>query len=425
MINPSESMNNTSVNDIKTVCICGGGSLGHVIAGVLAARQDLALCVNILTRQPSRWSHELTIHTPESAAHALTGHISTISAYPEDVVPQADLVLVCLPGHLISDELLKIRDHLKPGTFVGCVFSSTGFFFEALKILPEDIKLWGFQRVPFIARTLDYGHSAKLLGYKSEHKIAVERATDAEKETLRQFVAQAFGCLSTSQDCPSASQDCPSTSQDCSSTSQDSLCTFQDCPTVLLGSYLEASITNSNPLLHTSRLYTMFHDWQPGIVYPKNYLFYEEWTTEAAQLYMDMDDELSELIQHLPVDPHFLAPVLEYYESHDAASLARKLSSIPSFCGILSPMKQVAAEEGKDSAAEKEKDFAAEKGESSTAEEGKDSATEQWIPDFSSRYFVEDFGCSLRYIWELSQQYGLTLPNIDRVYRWGAEKIKT
>ncbi len=339
---------------INTVCICGGGSLGHVIAGVLSNQKSHQFKVNLLTNRPAEWSNEIKINTPDGGQ--LVGCLNIISSDPKEVIPQSNLVLICVPGHLIKYEIEKIKDYLSEGTFVGCVFSSTGFFFEALNRLPVSIKLWGFQRVPYIARTSEYGHSANLLGYKKEHKIAVERASESDKEAFRQFVEEAF-----------------------------------NCPTRLLNNYLEASITNSNPLLHTSRLYTMFKDWKEGVTYPKNYLFYEEWTEEAADLYIKMDAELAELIKVLPVNPDFLPRVLDYYESTDAKSLAQKLSSIESFKGIRSPMREI--------------------------------AHGQWVPDFESRYFVEDFGCSLRYLYELTQNQNINTPLFNKVYRWGVSFI--
>ena len=39
-----------------TVCICGGGSQGHISAGVIGSNSDYS--VNILTRRPSMWSHD-------------------------------------------------------------------------------------------------------------------------------------------------------------------------------------------------------------------------------------------------------------------------------------------------------------------------------------------------------------------------------
>ena len=140
-----------------TICICGGGSLGHVIAGWLSARNHAK--VNILTNRPEKWNYEIEVDTPEGSI--LKGKISMISKYPEKVVPMADVVLLCLPGFLIKEELEKLKHVLPPKAFVGSVFSSTGFFFEAQKILSDNQPLWGFQRVPFISRVEKYGKSLK------------------------------------------------------------------------------------------------------------------------------------------------------------------------------------------------------------------------------------------------------------------------
>ena len=335
---------------MRGICICGGGSLGHVVAGYLAATKPVK--VNVLTQRPERWSREIVVDTPDGKV--LHGGLNIVSSDPAEALSGVDVVLLCLPGFAIRDELIKIRPYLNKDTYVGSVFSSTGFFFEAMQLLDEDIPLWGFQRVPFIARTEEYGHSAHLLGYKSAHNIAVERCDD--KEGFRALIESLF-----------------------------------DAPVTLLSNYYEASLTNSNPLLHTSRLYTMFGGENEGRVFPRMILFYEEWTVEAAQLLIDMDEEFFTILRYLPVSEGYLPRILDYYESHDAESLARKLSSIQGFKGITSPMTVTA---------------------------------EGWVPDFASRYFTEDFPYGLRYIWELAHQLNIDVPYIDKVYNWGVSKLR-
>lgn len=325
--------------------------MGHVVAGWLAARHHAV--VNLLTNRPEKWAHEIIVDTPEKELlHALL-HI--VSANPAEVIPMSDVVLLCLPGFLIRSELQKLKPHLSPHTFVGCVFSSTGFFFEAHEVLRADQPLWGFQRVPFISRVNEYGQSAHLLGHKQAHNVAIEHVSDSEKEAFAQMLGEWF-----------------------------------ERPINILKNFYEASLTNSNPLLHTSRLYTLFGGAHEGKPFPRMILFYEEWTTEAADLYIKMDEEFFQLLKVLPVSDHFLPTALHYYESHDAKSLAAKLSSIQSFKGIASPMKQT--------------------------EEG-------WMPDFTSRYFTEDFPYGLKYIWKLAHEKGISCPHIDKVYAWGMSKI--
>ena len=336
---------------MKRICLCGGGSLGHVIAGWLSSKGKAE--VSILTGSPDRWNKEINVFLPES--EVLTGHLTSVSGNPEEVISDADVVLFCYPGFMIASELERIKPFLKQDAYVGSVFSSTGFFFEALRILSPSQPLWGFQRVPFICRVQEYGSSARLLGYKPCYHIAVENVPDEQKRKFADMISEWF-----------------------------------ERPVHLLKNYYEASLTNSNPLLHTSRLYTMFGRENEGRVYPRMINFYEDWTVEAADVLIKMDREFFELLKVLPVTEGYLPPILEYYESHDAQSLADKLSSIAGFKGITSPMIQT--------------------------EEG-------WIPDFKSRYFTEDFPYGLKYIWQLARDHNIPTPVIDEVYQWGISKL--
>jgi hypothetical protein len=329
------------------ICICGGGNLGHVVAGFLAAREDCV--VSLLTRRPALWQQQLTISTPDG--RQLVGRLERISSEPAEVIADADLVLLCLPGYSIQEVLLQICPFLKPRTPVGSVVCSTGFFFEAMERLSPDTPLFGFQRVPFIARTTTYGHSAALLGYKPQLSIAIEHAS--EKEPLRATIERLFRT-----------------------------------PVQLLSSYYEASLTNSNPLLHPARLYTLWKDWHEGVVYDSQPMFYEMWTEEASELLIALDCEFFHLLRVLPVREGSIPTILDYYESTDAASLTRKLRSIEAFKGILAPMKAVAG---------------------------------GFVPDFQSRYFTEDFPFGMRIIQQLARQHQVAIPMIDKVLMWGLE----
>ena len=330
------------------ICICGGGSLGLVSAGVLSSSEGVE--VSILTNRPSQWGSRISVTDVNGKCYV--ADITKASASPAEVIPQADMVFICQPGFLIEKTLREIKPHLKKGAVIGSIVASTGFFFMAHDVLDAETQLFAFQRTPFIARVEEYGHSANLLGYKPQVAIATENIDDVE--AFRQMIEKLF-----------------------------------ITPTVLKGSHYEVSLTNSNPILHTGRLYSMWRDWN-GEVYERNIPFYKEWTNEASQILIDMDAEFMALLKKLPVEEGAIPPLLEYYESHDADSLTRKISSIEAFQSITSPMKRV--------------------------EEG-------WIPDFESRYFTEDFPYGLKYIWTLANELNVEMPTIDKVYKWGMSKI--
>lgn len=335
------------------ICICGGGSLGHTIAGFVASQEGYN--VSILTRQPGRWSQSLDIEDMEGRHYH--GALSCVTASPSQVIPKADVVLLCLPGYGIRATLEQIKPYVRESTFVGSVVSSTGFFFMAAEILPSTVPVFGFQRVPFIARTREYGKSAYLLGYKSGLSVAIENTTVEKKQKFISLLEQVF-----------------------------------HIPVKLLNSHYEASLTNSNPLLHTSRIYTMWKDWKPGVRYVTRPQFYADWTIEASHYYIEMDREFQAMLKLLPVAENAIPNVLEYYESHDEQSLRDKLASIPAFKSIASPMVG--------------------------------NTDEGFEPDFNSRYFTEDFPFGLHSIVKVARDLRFATPLINEVYEWGMDMIE-
>lgn len=328
------------------VCICGGGSLGHVCAGVLSSQKDVK--VNILSQHPEKWTHNISVKDCNGKIY--TGMIDTISCRAEEALAGCDIVFLCLPGFAIESILETIKPYIAD-KIVGSIVCSTGFFFMAHKILGADVSLFGFQRVPFIARTVEYGKSANLLGYKQQVAMATENIED--KEEFRLLVEKLWLT-----------------------------------PVRLMSSHYEVSLTNSNPILHTGRLYSMWNNWN-GEVYDHNILFYKEWTDEASQTLINMDAEFMQLLDVLPVSKGAIPSLLNYYESTDAKSLTKKISSITAFQNITSPMKQY----------------------------GKG-----WIPDFCSRYFTEDFPYGLAIIKRLADENNISTPTIDIVFDWGMSK---
>ena len=333
------------VNKKLSICICGGGSLGTVIAGVAASK---GYNVNILTGHPDEWGHYIEVY--DKSGKIYKGEINVISSEAKDVIPQSDIVLCCLPGSVIKKQLLKIKPYLSETAIVGSVFSCTGFFVTAISTLGKKAKLFGFQRVPFIARVNEYGHSATLLDYRKMLNIAFWAVTDDEKG----FFADELSKI---------------------------LCT----PVNVMGHALQATLTNSNPILHPSRLYSLFKDFdikRPFAYIPR---FYEDWTDDSSEVLIACDAEFQAMLRKLGLDSQYTPPLLEYYESSDAESLTRKITSIESLKGLKVPM--VACEGG-------------------------------YAPDWDNRYFTEDIPYGMLLIKYVCQLINEQTPNIDKVISW-------
>lgn len=326
------------------ICICGGGNLAHVIGGWLASRENCEAC--LLTRRPECWADDgIDVHTPDKKV--LHGVFSVVSSDPEEVMRGVDMVLVCLPGFAIAPELEKIAPYVKPGMSVGSVVSSTGFFLMAKKILPQGTPLFGFQRVPFIARVGEYGKSAYLLGYKKNLPFA----------TLNFSEPEFFGRVLES---------------------------LFDIPAVLLDDWQKVTLTNSNPILHPSRLYTLFCN--DSRRFEKPVLFYEDWDDMSSEVLVRCDQEYQTVLEKMGIDGPDMPTLLEYYESADASSLTRKIRSIDAFKGLLAPMKKIS-----------------------------DSC---FVPDYENRYFTEDFPFGLLLIKGYAMKYQVETPQIDAIIEW-------
>lgn len=332
------------------ICICGGGGLGHTCAGVLSSHENVT--VNMFTQRPEKWQHEFVVNAPEGKHFA--GKLDKISNDPKDVIPQSDIVFLCVPSFLVEQTILQVKPYLSEKQILGTVVSNSGFFLYCHKLLPLTTKLFGFQRVPYVSRVVEYGKEANLLGYRPELFAALENIED--REGFRGLLEKLFLEKTT-----------------------------------LVDTFYEVTLSNSNPILHTGRLYTMWKDWD-GTPFDRCSFFYKEWTESASALEIQMDAEFFALLKKLNVNTEKIETLLVHYESTDAKSMTRKIQSIESLSTILSPMKQL-------------------------PEGG-------WVPDFTSRYFTEDFPFGLKAIHDLAHENGIDAPHIDLVYEWGMSKCR-
>ena len=134
----------------------------------------------------------------------------------------------------------------------------------------------------------------------------------------------------------------------------------------------------------------MFKDYHEGMIYPRNFLFYEEWDDASSEMLIACDRELQELCQVMPMDLSGVESLCDYYESKTVCAMTQKIKGIPAFKGLLSPMKRRAG---------------------------------GWVPDFENRYFATDFPYGLKIVKDLAEEYGVDTPNIDKVWEWYATTV--
>ncbi len=284
-----------------TICICGGGSQGHISAGVIGSNPHYR--VNILTRRPQLWSHDfLTIDLQGKEYKAQLG---VISDNPEKVIPSAKIILICLPGYAIRSELEKIAPYVQEDSIIGCAFGGSGFFLQLFSVLGPKAKGFALQRVPYTGRSKEYGHSATLKGYKPYLSVATANIEDPSK------------IVSIFED-------------------------WYSTPVRTLDHWLEVTLNNSNPLLHPCRMSVMFKDWTPEKVYNRiPYMYNNDWDDESSKCWIDCDNELHQILSKLPVDANKVPSILEYYECGNVPELTAKMQSIEPFKTVKAHMNEV------------------------------------------------------------------------------------
>ncbi len=327
------------------ICILGGGNIGTVLLGDIAARKKYH--VTLFTRKPERWSQEIEVIDLENQKTEI-GKIDEITNSPE-ALRKADMILSTLPSNVFTFMVEMIEQYIRPGTYLGIIPGSGGCEFCCRGLIEKGCIVFGFQRVHAIARIKEYGKSVYATSRKKEVQIgAIPRNKTHEVCQVMQEILQ--------------------------------------IPCRALDNYLCVTLTPSNPILHTTRLYAMFRDYYEGKVYDRNILFYEEWTDESSEMLIACDEELQRICsEYEELDLRKVKSLKEHYESDTKEKMTAKISGIQAFKGILSPMKQV---------------------------EG------GYIPDKESRYFKEDFLYGLCIIKAFGEIVQVSTPNIDRVLKW-------
>ena len=321
---------------MESVCIYGGGNIAHSLAAVISVTQP----VTVVTRRPEAWNSRMAfvqedkMHWGLNAVNA-TSDVSTVR--------MADIVFVALPQFAIDGAIGVLMASLKYGATVVFVPAPAKAAEYAKLLVDRGYRVAGLQRVPFISRINEYGSSVTISAPRQIHKLVVS------EEGMR---------LDWSCRCHK----------------------WFGGNVEYLSSFLTFAFSNSNPLLHPSRLVVLFEDWEDKC-YKYNPPFYGEWTDKSSDLYIAADMEMLDVMSHyheIDITTDYES-VLDHYNVKSASELTLKIRSIPSFQTILSPMRE---------------------------ERGK------WLPDFQSRYFTEDIPFGTRPIYDLGRRKGIKAPTI-------------
>lgn len=333
------------------ITIIGGGNIGTLMAAEFAYRGH---AVTVYTSKPGCWQKEVGVYDSNEKL-ILKGELTVITNSIQKAVEGAEYVWITVPAQVFSRVSEQMQPFVRRGQKIGVVPGSGGAEFVFQKLIKRGCILFGLQRVHSIARIKEYGKSVYQLGRKSEIQIGAIPASKVED--ICAVVGDLF-----------------------------------ELPCIPVSNYLSITLTPSNQILHTTRLYSMFRKYEPGMVYSKNFLFYEEWTDDSSEILLDCDKELQNLCDIIPLDLSSVKSLKQHYESETAEAMTKKISGIKAFKGLASPMKRVDG---------------------------------GWVPNWESRYFTADFSFGLKIIKDIAEIFGgVPTPNINTVWEWYMDTVK-
>lgn len=335
------------IETIRKICIVGGGNVG--ISCVFDFLNFFKKSdIYILTKKYDYFSSKIQRIDPErSICETIQKGIIFTNEY-DLALKDTDLVVVTLPSFCIYDFVSKLESYNPKIVLYVPGYGNKDFFSQNL--IKRGVIVAGFDRSPYVCRILDN----KTIQCSKKNSVRIATVGDVINPQLVNMFSLLFG--------------------------------MQIIP---LKNYYVVNFTPSNPILHTSRLYSLFKDVNCIKKYNRMIKFYSEWDDFSSEIMLGMNSELRNLCSKIEkvkaIDLSEMIFLTEHYEVTDSKSMTKKLRSITSLSKIDSPML-------------KNNDY--------------------YFIDLNSRYFREDFKFGLYILRLYADHFNIKTPNMDLVLIW-------
>lgn len=336
---------------MSKITVVGGGNMGSILSVKFSQTHDVTLFLNAPYERVNEYHKDMLIFNEDNNS-LIKGKINLITEDLKEAVKDAEWIFITYPSFLFASFSKQLIPLLHEGQHLVGIPGSGGFELHFKKALDKGVTITGLQRVHSVARIIKKGEEVRESGVRKGIRCA--SIPLSFNEEAAKFISKCYSL-----------------------------------PVEPLENYLNVTLLNSNPILHTSRLYSVFKDYETVKEYDRLPLFYEEWSLASSELLEKMDNELFSMFKVLedndmPVNQ--ITTLLEHYESNNPVEMTHKLNSINSLKGLTTPSK--------------------------LNENGK------YIPDLSSRYFTADFPYGLDILLSFSYILKVPCPNMQMVSDW-------
>lgn len=283
------------------ITIVGAGNIGTQIACHCSEKGHDVI---MYTSRPAEISNELfVVNEDNQIIHK--GVIKKATNSPREAFENSEVIFITMPATMMKENAAKIEPYAKKGMKICIVPGTGGGECAFIGCLEKGATVFGVQRVPSVARLVEYGRVTRAVGYRDEMFVAA--IPNSETNDCSSFIESILNIKTSS-----------------------------------LPNYLNITLTPSNPILHTTRLKNLYGNYHEGVVYDSVPLFYEDWNNETSELLLKCDDEVQKICKALKqFDLSYVKSLRVHYESPTADAMTRKISSIKGFKGLTSPTKKV------------------------------------------------------------------------------------
>lgn len=259
----------------KQLVICGGGSSAHTLIPFL---KGSVFDVSILTSRPEKWHNQIDLEWLDPYGRVLgrySGNLRKASSNPQDLIPTADYIVLCMPVHQYRVCLYEIAPFINRNKVVcvGTMYGQAGFNWMVDEIKRkqslDNIVTFAFGLLPWICRIIEYGHVGVTYGGKAVNYAACFPSSyfgQLNEELFENIGYKWFGKGHTEQS----------------------------------DSFLSLTLSVDNQIIHTSRCYGLYKVYGPTWKHKEDVpMFYRDYDDVSAQLLADLDADYSKVRERI------------------------------------------------------------------------------------------------------------------------------
>lgn len=256
----------------KNLVVCGGGNSSHILIPFL---NDSIFNVDVYTSRPERWSNTIDLEWQDGMGKVLdtaSGEIRKVSNKPEELFPDADYVVFCMPVHQYRVALHNIAPYLnKDKSVVICTLYSQGgwnWMVDEVKYKYnlDNLVTFAFGLIPWICRIKEYGRIGVVYGTSKIANFAACFPVHSFGQIEKEFIKPICNNRIVSE-------------------------RVEQSP-----NFLSLTLSADNQVIHTSRCFALYKvygkEWNTKEEVP---WFYKDWDDTSSEILASIDDEYTKI----------------------------------------------------------------------------------------------------------------------------------